>query len=362
MEEDIITDLSVLQNHLDKMLATIEQKYALFNQFQQFQLKLFSFNHLPEMIEYIFAQVKIFLGIEIITLTLIDEEVKIAGYLNDSHYDYKQHSQLLLLHQLNLLDHPLPQSLYIGRYDKIKQAVFFPDIQKEPSTVMIMPLIRHQYCLGILSIGSDKAELLNLNKQSLLEPLGFSIAVALENQFNFEMARQLKRLEALVYVNNRRFLEQRLTEMLERGQRYYYGITCLICDVDFVNPATENEAMNLEMHILKTVAEILKHQLRIEDVISYYEGKRFAILLSNIPETMVVNIGKRLKTAVEDQVIQFESDIVPLTLMISHASYQTVMQPTLTHQAIALELIKSADANLYAAKQNKPRTKKRISA
>jgi hypothetical protein len=38
------------------------------------------------------------------------------------------------------------------------------------------------------------------------------------------------------------------------------------------------------------------------------------------------------------------------------------MQPTLTHQAIALELIKSADANLYAAKQLKNRPKKRVSA
>jgi diguanylate cyclase (GGDEF)-like protein len=363
LKEDIITDLNVLHDCLDRMVASAEQKQALLQQFHSFQLKLFALNTLPEMIEYILAQVKLFFGIEDLSLALSDDEAKVAGYLSYGNYDYKQKLDLLLLHQTVLLEHPLPQTPYIGRYDKVKQAVFFPARVKEPAVVIIIPLVRHGQCLGILSLGSDKADLLFTQaKRDFVEPLGFSVAIALENQFNFEMARQLKRVETLVYVNNRRFLEQRLTEALERGERYHYGITCLMCDVDFPNAAVEQDSILLETQVLKTVAETLKRQLRLEDILSYYEGKRFAALLANIPEDIVQSIMQRLKIAIEEQVVQFEGEIIPLSLVVSHASYQTVMQPTLTHQAIALELIKSADANLYAAKQLKNRPKKRVSA
>jgi hypothetical protein len=60
LEEDIITDLTVLQEGLDKMIHRVEQRNFALQQFQALQTTLFTLNSLPEMIDSVLTQTKLF--------------------------------------------------------------------------------------------------------------------------------------------------------------------------------------------------------------------------------------------------------------------------------------------------------------
>jgi diguanylate cyclase (GGDEF)-like protein len=364
LEEDITPDLTVLQGCLDRMISRVEQRDLALQQFNTFQTKLFALNSLPEMIDYVLNAAVDFFGLKDVSLSLVDKNAKIAGYLSDSAYDYQQNQNLILLEDDSFITPELKNLPYIGGYGNPKHGIFFPATDKEPVSVLIIPLTRHGQYLGSLNLGSDETNSsLNKTRLDYIQQMGFSISICLENQLNFEVMRQAALNETLVTANNRRFLEQRLTEELERGQRSTNSLTCLLFDVDFPPLKEGQEKVALEQKVLNTAAETIKRQLRVGDVFSYYEGKKFAAFLPNVPEAVILKISERIKTAIEEQVIHFSEQIIPLSLILGSASHQLKSSPiaTKTHQQIALELIAAADSSLYQAKRNTAsRAKKRV--
>jgi diguanylate cyclase (GGDEF)-like protein len=366
LEEEIITDLSVLQSSLDKMIARVEERDTAIQQFQAFQTTLFTVNSLSEMIEAVLAQAKLFFKQDIASLALLNADAKIAGYLQDSGYDYQKNKQLLLLNDQSFANSESAHTAFIGQYEQVKHSVFFASPTKPITDVVIIPLIRHGEYLGTLSLASEKANsLASKTKLEFVGQIGFCISICLENHLNFAIARQAYRNEALANANNRRFLEQRLVEELERGHRSTDSLSCMMIDVAFPQLKNHDENVQLELQVLKTVAETIKRQLRVGDVFSYYEGKKFAAFLSNAPEDVVTSISERLKTTLLEQVIKFSNQIIPLTISLGIANRQLDKQAqpdNKTNQQIALELLSTADENLYKAKHNNSSQPKKITA
>lgn len=365
MEEDIITDLTVLQDRLDKMISHIEQRDSTLQHYRQFQETLFTLNSLPEMIDSVLAQTKQFFRQDSAGLALLNEDSKITGYLSETGYDYQKNQNLLLLNDKTGIGTELFTAAFIGRYDQAKHGVFFAHAKQKPHDVIIIPLTRHGEYLGSLNLASYKADSLpDKLKLEYAAQIGFSVSICLENHLNFAIARQAYRNEALACANNRRFLEQRLVEELDRGQRSTYSLSCLMLDVAFPAMKNHQETAQLEIQVLQTVAETAKRQLRVGDVFSYYEGKKFAAFLANVPESVVITIIERLKTTIAEQVINFANQIIPLSVAIGFASHPLAINPdeVKNHQQIALALISAADASLSDAKHKQPPQQKKITA
>ncbi len=366
MEEDIITDLTVLQDRLDKMIIRVEQRDFALQQFQALQTTLFTLNSLPEMIDSVLVQVKTFFELNTVSLVLLNAEAKISSYLNDYGYKYQQNQHLVLLNDAASITQELSHVAYIGGYDAAKHSVFFPHAKQKPSSIISIPLNRHGEYLGSLNIACDKTE--NFPSKLKLEfaaQLGFTVSICLENHLNFAIAQQAYRNEALVNVNNRRFLEQRLVEELERGQRSSHSLSCLMLDVAYPAQKNHQETAQLDAQVLLVVAETIKRQLRVADVFSYYEGKKFAAFLTNVSESILVAVIERLKTALTEQVINFANQIIPLTVSFGYACYlqqNTKLKEEQSHQQIALNLIATADTNLYNAKHKPAPQNKKITA
>jgi two-component system, cell cycle response regulator len=366
LEEDIITDLTVLQDRLDKMINRVAQRDATLQAFATFQTKLFVLNSLPEMIDAVLEQAKLFFKLDVVNLALLNEESKLASYLSDSGYNYQKNQNLILLPTRLSVNPELSRAAFVGGYDAAKHSVFFPDIKQKPVDVIIIPLTRHDEYLGSLNLCSTKVGLLPHKAQlEFVAHIGFSVSICLENHLNFAIAQQAYRSEALANANNRRFLEQRLVEELERGQRTAHSLSCVMLDVAFPAMKSPQETAQLEIQVLQMVAETVKRQLRVEDVFSYYEGRKFAAFLTNVPQAIVVSIIERLKTAIAEQVINFASQIIPLSIALGFASYQLKLESvslTKSNQQIALELINAADANLQSVQKNLPQSTKKITA
>jgi diguanylate cyclase (GGDEF)-like protein len=126
---------------------------------------------------------------------------------------------------------------------------------------------------------------------SLLEIIGPQIAVALERAEWQERATQFQLMsitDPLTGLLNRRYLEERVTEELNRSQRYNYPMSCLMIDIDDFKSYNDHNGHQAGDVALKITAHALKAALRSADVACRYGGEEFCILL---PQTSLSEAG-----------------------------------------------------------------------
>lgn len=153
-----------------------------------------------------------------------------------------------------------------------------------------------------ITIGGRKVGVLNVTDKStgrpfdevdltLLDIIGPQMAVALERAEWQERATEFQLMsitDSLTSMPNRRYLEERLAEELNRSRRYDYPMSFLMIDIDdfkAYNDMNGHQAGDLALQI---TAHCLKAALRSADVASRYGGEEFCILL---PQTAINEAG-----------------------------------------------------------------------
>jgi diguanylate cyclase (GGDEF)-like protein len=146
--------------------------------------------------------------------------------------------------------------------------------------------------IGVLNItdksGGGKYDEVDL---SLLEIIGPQVALALERAEWQERATEFQLMsitDPLTSLPNRRYLEERLTEELNRSKRYDYPMSFLMIDIDDFKAYNDNNGHQAGDLALQITAHCLKAALRSADVASRYGGEEFCILL---PQTSIGEAG-----------------------------------------------------------------------
>ncbi len=355
MEEDITTDLHVLQSHLDGMLDRVQHNSLTLKRFQVFEMRLLNLNSLAEMIDHILEDARTFFDLDVISFCLIDEKSEIAGFLNDEGYDYEGNEGLVLLDDNELLKSTFGLSItpFLGNYKNSSCSGFFPNIERKPVSVAIIPLSRRGKFLGSLNLGSyTPNRFINDMATDFIEHMVSVVSICLENNLNFEMMRRTSLIDTLTGVNNRRFLEQRIGEELDRSQRRDEPLSCLFLDVDhfkFVNDTYGHQAGD---YVLASIARMIKKQLRSNDVLARYGGEEFVALLSNINETGATDIAERIRLSIKELQLDFNEQNIDITISIGTSTYHCSKSPSISSAEVSVQLIQSADKALYHAKHN----------
>ena len=355
MEKDITTDLHVLQSHLDGMLDRVQHNSLTLKRFQVFEMKLLNLNSLAEMIDQLLGEAKTFFDLDVISLCLIDEKGEIGTYLADDDYDYKRKDGLVLLEDKELLKSTFGLSLhpFLGSYKQSNCARFFSGIDRKPVSVAIIPLSRRGRFLGSLNLGSYTPDrFINNMATDFIEHMVAVVSVCLENNLNFEMMRRTSLVDTLTGVNNRRFLEQRIGEELDRSQRHLEPLSCLFLDIDHFKAVNDTYGHQAGDYVLSTIANIIKQQLRSNDVLSRYGGEEFVALLSNINEAQATDISERIRSSVEALQLSFNEQNIKVTLSIGISTYLPSNSPAINTVELAALLIHSSDKALYVAKES----------
>jgi diguanylate cyclase (GGDEF)-like protein len=126
---------------------------------------------------------------------------------------------------------------------------------------------------------------------SLLEIIGPQVALALERAEWQERATEFQLMsitDALTALPNRRYLEERLAEELNRSKRYDYPMSFLMIDIDDFKAYNDKNGHQAGDLALQITAHCLKSALRSADVASRYGGEEFCILL---PQTGMAEAG-----------------------------------------------------------------------
>jgi len=167
-----------------------------------------------------------------------------------------------------------------------------------------------------ITIGGRKVGVLNITDKSgggtydevdlsLLEIIGPQVALALERAEWQERATEFQLMsitDALTALPNRRYLEERLADELNRSKRYEHPMSFLMIDIDDFKAYNDKNGHQAGDLALQITAHCLKGALRSADVASRYGGEEFCILLpqTGMPEAGVIadRIRHRVSTTV----------------------------------------------------------------
>jgi diguanylate cyclase (GGDEF)-like protein len=356
LEEDINTELHVLESHLDGMLGRIQHNSQTLKRFQDFEKRLLDLNSLAEMIEHLLEDAKTFFDLDVISLCLIDEKAEIAGFLHDDDYDYQKNDALVLLDDNELLKSTFGISTapFLGAYKQSNCAGFFPKLDRKPVSVAIIPLKRRGKYLGSLNFGSyTPNRFINDMATDFIEHMVSVVSICLENNLNFEMMSRTSLIDTLTGVNNRRFLEQRIGEEVDRSRRNGEPLSCLFLDIDHFKKVNDTYGHQAGDYVLSSVASLIKDELRSNDVLARYGGEEFVALLSNIPEMMVADIAERIRRSIESLPLIYSDKSIKVTISIGSSTfYPSKASSKNTAADISTKLIHSADSALYVAKED----------
>jgi diguanylate cyclase (GGDEF)-like protein len=183
---------------------------------------------------------------------------------------------------------------------------------------------------------------------SLLEIIAPQIAVALERAEWQERATKFQLMsitDPLTGLLNRRYLEERLTEELNRSERYNYSVSCLMIDIDDFKSYNDRNGHQAGDVALKITAHSLKAALRSADVACRYGGEEFCILLPQTSLTEAGVIAERMRQRVtETEYAHGKSQ--PLGTVSISIGISTFAK----HIDTAEKVIAAADRALYVAK------------
>jgi diguanylate cyclase (GGDEF)-like protein len=210
-----------------------------------------------------------------------------------------------------------------------------------------------------IMIGGRKVGVLNVTDKSgggtydevdlsLLDIIGPQVALALERAEWQERATEFQLMsitDPLTSLPNRRYLQERLSEELNRSKRYDYAMSFLMIDIDDFKSYNDKNGHQAGDLALQITAHCLKSGLRSADVASRYGGEEFCILL---PQTGITEAG-----VIADRVRQRVS-----TTHFPHGKSQPLGRVTISvgvstfskQVDTAENIIAAADRALYQAK------------
>ncbi len=203
--------------------------------------------------------------------------------------------------------------------------------------------------IGVLNL-TDKTtgKLFDEVDLSLLDLVGPQIAIALERaewQVRATQFQLMSITDPLTGLLNRRYLEERLTEELNRSVRYNYSMSCLMIDIDDFKKYNDLNGHQAGDAALKITAHCLKAALRSADVACRYGGEEFCILLPQTSLTEAGVIAERMRQRVAKTVFPYGKS-QPLGVVSISVGISTFARDIDT----AEKVIATADRALYRAK------------
>ncbi|HLH22880.1 MAG TPA: GGDEF domain-containing protein [Chloroflexota bacterium] len=152
------------------------------------------------------------------------------------------------------------------------------------------------------------------------------------------------RIDWLTGLYNRRHFDYLLAQEVARAGRYERPLSVLIVDSDNLKIVNDTYGHQAGDHLIATLANVLRTEMRLSDTLVRYGGDEFVVLLPDTERIGARFLAERLRGAVEAAPLAWQKQSVPITVTIGVASLPT-------DASDAASLIARADAALYVGKR-----------
>jgi diguanylate cyclase (GGDEF)-like protein len=151
------------------------------------------------------------------------------------------------------------------------------------------------------------------------------------------------RTDPLTGAMNRRSMEEAALRETARGLRYGNAVSMIMLDIDNFKHLNDTRGHAAGDFALQVFARHLNCQLRQQDSLARMGGEEFAILLPDTSGQAAFNIAERVRLAIANLEVQFESGPIRVTICAGVAQ--------LIPECGWEEMMRRADAAMYSAKR-----------
>ncbi|EGI77504.1 GGDEF domain-containing protein [Hylemonella gracilis] len=406
--------LSGLRTQFDRLLSEARLNQAKLRRFDQIERQLIAAPSLTALVQALLVDFGVLFELDAVTLALVDPQYEAARVLSEGWSESAQaalddaetqnqtqtsaeppaaslaslasrdsrserhatepsagtdwFARLLLLGSGQLLSQIYTRGWrpMLGSPDPNQAALFQGVNVRGLGSTALLPLLHRGECIGSLNLGSrDSARFSAGNSTDFLERLAALAAICLDNALVAERLKLVGLTDALTGVHNRRYFEARCLEEVKAAQRSRQPLVCLLLDVDHFKRINDNHGHPAGDAVLREVGQVIRGQLRGNDVVARYGGEEFVLLLPNTPLQGGVETADRIRLAIASAAmpVQTEQD-TPLHITVSLGAAQMDMEerkpvaeagdaaPRRSTPVESMKrLVQQADQALYAAKQ-----------
>lgn len=198
--------------------------------------------------------------------------------------------------------------------------------------------------LGLFHLCADQAAALPEAKRQLARTVAEQLSLAIANLILRETLQHQSIRDPLTGLFNRRYLEESLTQEIQRAQRHQHPIGVIMLDIDHFKQVNDTYGHDAGDLALQAVGQILRERVRGSDIACRYGGEEMTLIL---PESSLEVTADRAEI-IRQEIAQLQITYQGITLKALTASLGVACFPD--HGFTTSALMKAADAALYQAK------------
>lgn len=266
------------------------------------------------------------------------------------------------------LSQPITQAITIrlgtgiaGTVAKTGQPLLVSDIEQDARVATInrprfatksfisLPLGTRVQVTGVLNLSDKKNRgIFTAEDLELLNPFVNHVAALVQRNSAQDQILLLERLcitDPLTELYNRRFLERRMQEEINRSMRTSLPLSVMLIDLDHFKCYNDLNGHVAGDAALKKVAGVLCTAVREMDVVTRYGGEEFCVLLPGTSKDEAMAVASRIRRDIEAEIFHGEEKL-PLGRLTASIGISSHPEDGIT----AVALINTADIALYTAK------------
>ena len=215
--------------------------------------------------------------------------------------------------------------------------------------VGIFPILIGDKTLGAI-VAYNTFENLTNEEIEYLKELSAQASLTIDKANSYSKILQNATLDALTRLNNRHQFAHRLKQETSTAKRQNTSLCCIMLDIDYFKKVNDTYGHAVGDNVLKTVANVIRKEIRESDIASRYGGEEFTILTPNTNLEEAVLVANRLRAQIEKKKINIEEFKIEGVKEISVTISVGVSQFN-KKNAEPDTLYQEADKALYAAKE-----------
>jgi len=213
-------------------------------------------------------------------------------------------------------------------------------------SIICSPIIVGTEIVGVISAYSRQANFFNEDKMQFLQTLSSQIGPAIVNARLFQRTRLLACTDGLTGLYDHNYFLKRLSRLLLKAVNKKTNLSLIMIDLNDFKYYNDKYGHTVGDVILKETADVLRHNVRNDDIIARYGGDEFVIILAGASKERAFQISERIRCEISRMIFTDpeENKTFGITASIGIATFP---DDALT----ARTLIDSADQAMYRVKR-----------
>jgi diguanylate cyclase (GGDEF)-like protein len=216
---------------------------------------------------------------------------------------------------------------------------------KDIHTLLFLPLISNDVSFGAILIASKAPMKLSRYTVNTVETLVNQSATSIANAKMYYKMEMMATMDGLTGLFNHRCFQDKITDEMERLERYPESISVLLMDIDHFKKINDTYGHPVGDKVLRAIAEIFSGSLRKVDFAARYGGEEFVAILVNTDKKGAKKMGERIRRNIERKKFKIGDHEINITVSVGIATFPEDAKDK-------KGLINLADKALYFAKES----------